>query len=194
MNMIPDGNHGHLPVGRRLDDREPPAADTPRPAGGHRLGPLVQVVRLERPIAGRLYAAAVTGIALAVLSAAFGIQPNGAHMGTHRQLGLPACGFATMTRLPCPTCGMTTAYAYTVRGRFTDALRAQLAGFVLALATAGFAAAGIVAVLTGRRPEVNWYRISPSACLCWLGVLLIGAWALKMGLVLLDQRLAGVAG
>jgi hypothetical protein len=129
----------------------------------------------------------MAGIALAILLAAAGIQPAGARMGTHKQLGLPACGFATITALPCPTCGMTTAYAYTVRGRFPDAVRSQLAGFTLALATAGFAASSIAAVLTGRRPEINWYRISPTALLVWLGVLLVGAWALKMALVLLDR-------
>ena len=50
--------------------------------------------------------------------------------------------------LPCPTCGMTTAFAHTVRGRWLAAARAQPAGFVAAIATALLA--GVSAELLAR--------------------------------------------
>src|SRR5437016_1117396 len=35
---------------------------------------------------------------------------------THRGLGLPPCTFYEQTRLPCPSCGMTTSFALLIRG------------------------------------------------------------------------------
>lgn len=157
-----------------------------RPAG-HPLGPLVRVEPLEGPVFGRLYAAGVAFAALAVLITAFRLHPDPRDLGTHRQLGLPPCGFYVMTGLPCPTCGMTTAFALAVRGQVVHSIQAQAAGFVLALATAVVAGLGLFTMFTGRRVAPNWYRIHPTR-LIWLitaGFLL--AWGLKMMLELLDR-------
>ena len=55
-------------------------------------------------------------------------------METHRQLGLPECTFKEMTKLPCPSCGMTTSFALAMRGDLSDAVRANSVGVMLALA------------------------------------------------------------
>ena len=49
-------------------------------------------------------------LALAPLVIAAALSPSNAGHGTHRQLGLPACGWQTNMGLPCPTCGMTTSF------------------------------------------------------------------------------------
>jgi len=146
------------------------------------LGPLVRTVALDRPVVGRLYAAALVSAAGAVLGVAATLTPSDHYMGTHRQLRLTrhACGFVTSTGLPCPTCGMTTAFAHAVRGEFLAAVHAQAAGFLLALATAATAILGMTAIVTGRRPALNWYRVNPNRLVWWLVGLLVAAWAVKI--------------
>lgn len=54
-------------------------------------------------------------------------------LGTHTQAGLPPCSFEQSTSLPCPTCGVTTAFTHAAQGRPDDALATQPLGFTLAL-------------------------------------------------------------
>jgi hypothetical protein len=80
-------------------------------------------------------------VALAVaLSAVFAVagrlEPSKTGYGTHTQLGLPPCLFASVTGHPCPSCGMTTAFAWFVRGRFGRSWGVNPAGMVLASASA----------------------------------------------------------
>ena len=151
----------------------------PKPIG-HPLGRLFTIEPMSQPVIGRLYAAVLV-LAVAILLLTAGrLAPNGKHMGTHQQLKLPPCGFAVITGFPCPTCGMTTAYAYTVRGQFTEAIRSQIAGFVMAVATAGLGVIAAYSAVTGHRLVVNWYRINPTHVVWWLAALLVLAWAAKI--------------
>ena len=90
-----------------------------------------------------------------------------------------------MTGLPCPTCGMTTAFAYTIHGHVLKAIHAQAAGFVAAVVLLATGVFALIAVVTGRRPAVNWYRINP-VHLVWVGcALFVAAWGVKILLYLL---------
>jgi hypothetical protein len=60
------------------------------------------------------------------------LEPDPRGFGTHTQLGLGPCAFAAITGWRCPTCGMTTAFAWFVRGRFEASWRANPAGSLLA--------------------------------------------------------------
>lgn len=68
-----------------------------------------------------------------VLAAAATITPDPRGYGTHTQLGLPPCGFLLLTGAPCPGCGLTTAFAYGVRGQWLLAASANPLGLVLFL-------------------------------------------------------------
>ncbi len=68
----------------------------------------------------------------AVFAVARRLEPSPSGFGTHRQLGLPPCHFYWVTGKPCPTCGMTTAFAWFVRGRFDRSFRSNPAGLLLA--------------------------------------------------------------
>ena len=68
---------------------------------------------------------------ISVLSIAIWLQPDPRGYGTHTQLGLPPCSFRVLTRYPCPACGMTTAFAWSVRGRVDKALVTNPAGAIL---------------------------------------------------------------
>ena len=60
-------------------------------------------------------------------------EPSPPGYGTHQQLGLPPCTFWVLFGRPCPTCGMTTAWAHLMRGEWLDACRANAGGALLGL-------------------------------------------------------------
>ena len=140
------------------------------------------------PVSGRLWGAGLAAGAITLLVVAAWLHPDPSGAGTHTQLGLPPCGFYSMTGLPCPTCGMTTAFAFAVRGQVFQSMHAQAGGFLLAVATAATAVLGLMTALTGKRVYVNWFRISPTG-LVWLFALgFLAAWGLKIALELLRQK------
>jgi hypothetical protein len=67
----------------------------------------------------------------AVFLVARRLEPSPSGYGTHMQLGLPPCNFYWVTGIRCPSCGMTTAFAWVVRGRFDRAWQANPAGVFL---------------------------------------------------------------
>jgi hypothetical protein len=75
---------------------------------------------------------AALGLA-AVLVVARRLEPDPRGYGTHTQLGLYPCMFFKVTGQPCPSCGMTTAFAWFVRGRFDRSWQANPVGSLLAL-------------------------------------------------------------
>ena len=119
--------------------------------------------------------AALAGLGL--LSLAAYLSPDGGGLGTHQQLGLPPCGWIVAADMPCPTCGMTTAFSHAADGNLFGSFRAQPMGALLALATAiGVVAAGWTAV-TGAKigpfllslinPRLGW-AILAFALLAWI--------------------------
>ena len=63
------------------------------------------------------------------------LEPDPRGFGTHTQLGFPQCAFLTATGRLCPTCGMTTSFAWMTRGRFKRSWQANPAGCLYALLT-----------------------------------------------------------
>ena len=110
-------------------------------------------------------------------------------MGTHQQLGFPTCTMVMIFGYPCPTCGMTTAFAHTVRGELVSAFRAQPAGFVLALATILAASVSLGVVVTGKVWVVNWYRMSPIRITLSVILVVAGGWVYKIAAGLLEGTL-----
>jgi hypothetical protein len=81
----------------------------------------------------RLTAAIIAMACASILVTAACIAPQPSGIGSHTQLQLPACGFLQRNSYPCPTCGMTTAVAYLVRGRVIMAFITQPAGALAGL-------------------------------------------------------------
>jgi hypothetical protein len=69
---------------------------------------------------------------------------------THLQLGLPPCTFRILTGVPCPSCGMTTSFAFLIRGDLGNSLRANAVGTLLAAVCLAFIPWSLVCVL-GKR-------------------------------------------
>ena len=151
-----------------------------REASTHPLGPLVGWVTPLRPTRARWKASLVLAGCATISFIAAWISPDRCGLGSHRQLGLPPCNAVTVTGYPCPTCGMTTAFAYSVRGRLISAFYVHPAGLALALMTGMTAFASLGVIATGRVWVFNWYRISPAyVTLMMIAVILIG-WIFKL--------------
>jgi hypothetical protein len=155
----------------------PPAA---RPAHEHRLGPLVLDYRPPSVGQARAIAAVVLVGGLGLLAVAVRLTPDSAGMGTHHQLGLPPCGMLVVTKLPCPTCGMTTAFAHTVRGQWIKAILAQPMGWVLAVATGMAVLLALRTLVAGKVWTLNWYRVSPTRLVFTIFALFLVAWAFRI--------------
>ncbi|HEU5118155.1 MAG TPA: DUF2752 domain-containing protein, partial [Isosphaeraceae bacterium] len=78
-------------------------------------------------------------VVLSPLAVAGGLRPDPRGFGTHTQLGLAPCPYWSRTGKKCPWCGLTTASAWVVRGRFGSAWNANPAGcwFVLSSLAVG---------------------------------------------------------
>lgn len=135
--------------------------------------------RLGRATRLGLLAAAV-GIAVVLATAAL-LRPDPKGHGTHTQLGLPACSFFRMTGNRCPACGMTTAFAWTVRGRIDRAWRANPAGTLLAGGSPLLILWLILSAASGR-PRWGARTIDGPLILITLAAAAVGlgAWTLRM--------------
>ena len=170
-----------------FDPITPPIVQA-RPVG-HRLGPLIVWHTVEARVVGRLYALMFAAIGVAVLLAAGWMTPNRNHLGTHRQLGLPPCAFVAVTGFPCPTCGMTTSFAFVVRGRLFEAAKSSLFGSFLAIGTVVLTAAALVCSIIGQYPNLNWYRVDAVKLVYFGALVLVASWGLKIAIGLRDGSL-----
>ena len=92
-----------------------------------------------------------------LLATAAWLKPSPLRHGTHQQLGLPPCTFWVLFGRPCPTCGMTTAWAHLVRGQVIGALRANVGGTLLAVVA-------VIAMpwLLGAAARGRWLGMAPN--------------------------------
>jgi hypothetical protein len=157
-------------------DKPPLATPVRRSSRGPLLLPVRGVESPRHRLAHTIVFLATAGI----LGLAAWLEPNPDGLGTHRQMGFPPCNMILLCGYPCPTCGMTTAFAHTVRGQFLSAFRAQPAGLLACLVTAWMAFMSLAATLGCRRWTINWYRVSPMRlALIGLAVVLLG-WLYKV--------------
>jgi hypothetical protein len=137
---------------------------------GGRLGPAVRW-------ALALAAAAIVG----VLATAAWLRPDPRGHGTHAQLGLGPCAYLALTGRKCPSCGLTTAFAWSVRGRLDRAWRANPTGALLAVSCVGLVP-WLVACAASGRPRWGARSIDgPLVVLMVAAVALgLGAWTFRL--------------
>jgi len=146
----------------------------------HPLGPLIyRYAPIDRR-AARRRALIITAATAALLLVSFWLEPDPAGLGTHTQLGIARCTWPATVGVPCPTCGMTTAFALTVRGRFIAAFRVQPMGMLLACTTFLVLLFALREAWTLRAWRVNWYRVRPLWCMAFVTALVLGAWLYKI--------------
>lgn len=140
------------------------------------IGPMARVGVRARGVWGL---ASIAGVCVLFIAAR--LTPDARGYGTHERItGTWPCGFVLTTGLPCPTCGMTTAFAHMMHGRPVTAFVTQPAGAAMCLATIVMTALGTYIAATGRGPRVDWERLGPVRLMLGLGGLLIGGWGFKI--------------
>lgn len=128
----------------------------------------------------RLTAGLVILLIPALFGTAFCLIPHPAGFGTHRQLGLPGCVVQSLTGCVCPHCGLTTSFAWFVRGAWLASWNANPAGWILAccllLLWPWLILVRVRGFLTGiQRPEYWFVR----AAAVWLLICLL-QWLVRM--------------
>ena len=114
--------------------------------------------------------------AIVVISAACGLgiaailSPDPSGLGTHQQLGLPPCSARLLLGIRCPACGMTTSWSHFMRGQWVQSIQANLAGFMLALYSAGAIGLGASVVWKGKVPSL---RLQKYATITLIGIAII---------------------
>jgi hypothetical protein len=139
-----------------------------------------RLVAVRHGPGARILAAFVVVGCAAILGIALRLEPSPTGLGTHSQLGLQGCQFLHQTGLACPSCGMTTSFAYFVRGNIAASTYVQPMGAVLALGTAGAFWVGLYIAATGR-PALRLLQIIPARYYVMpLMVLALAAWGWKI--------------
>lgn len=127
-------------------------------------------------------------VALAVLAVARLLTPNEAGYGTHRGLMMPPCLFHTLTGVPCPLCGLTTASARAIRGDVIGSFEAHVLGPAVLLATIVVASVSLLALVWEvpvlQRAVATLYGAKVAY---WLLVLVLVAWPINAYLSLVGK-------
>ena len=117
-----------------------------------------------------------TALVMVVLLARW-LEPDPSGVGTHEQLGLAPCTFHWVLGLPCPFCGMTTAFSHLAHGHVVTAFVVQPAGALffigvlvaiaagMACGTGGYVPAWAIAKLT---TPTGLYIFAGMVCLAWV--------------------------
>lgn len=129
----------------------------------------------------RRAAAAVVAIGCAgLLGIAAWLTPSPTGLGTHEQLHMPACGWISAVDLPCPTCGMTTAFAHAADGNLLAAFLAQPLGALLALGVAMTLLVSLYVALTGSRVARVFARLWTVRTAWIFSAMVLTAWGFKI--------------
>jgi uncharacterized protein DUF2752 len=101
-------------------------------------------------------------------------------METHRQLGLPPCTFYLFTRLPCPSCGMTTSFSHLAHGDLVNSLKANPMGTLLAVTALAAIPWCLASAIWGRRFGVSDYELLIARAALAFFVLLLVSWGIRL--------------
>jgi hypothetical protein len=129
--------------------------------------------------ATRLTAGIVALLCFGLLFLSATLRPDGRGFGTHKQLGLPACGWVVAFDMPCMTCGMTTSFASMANGNIQRGFIAQPAGALLAIGVAGVFWIALHTALTGSRAMEALLTLVRGPTLWLAAGVLAAAWAYK---------------
>lgn len=140
----------------------------------------------------KAFSGAVLGFSSVVLGIARCLHPSASGMGTHEQLGLSPCRFHALIGLPCPSCGLTTSFAYAAHFHFRQAFFAS--PFGLLLFVVAVLAIPTSAVLLWRRTlwQQVFERLDGATITGWMLAAYLSSWIYKITAVSVTARsLAG---
>ena len=103
--------------------------------------------RANRVVSGLLLTGCLTVLLLSAV-----LTPSERGWGTHHELYFAPCLFHLFTGLPCPFCGMTTAFTHMGRGEVVAAFTCHVLGPAVYGLTWVLAALGLWGLIRGRWP------------------------------------------
>ncbi|MBM3964801.1 MAG: DUF2752 domain-containing protein [Planctomycetes bacterium] len=128
----------------------------------------------------RLGLLAVLSLLVILLATAKWLSPDPSGMGTHQQLGLPACTMLAFSGVRCPGCGMTTSWAHTMDGNFVEAFQTNAAGSLLCWLCIACVPIMASVVVAGKRTRDGWAsKFALSGFLAAMTIALI-EWGLRL--------------
>ena len=128
----------------------------------------------------RLMALGLWAACAMLIYTAVRLTPSPDGIGTHTELGYLGCSMLMTTGYPCPTCGMTTSFAWFYRGNLAASFYVQPAGFVAAYLV------GMLLLLTtyegiSGRPIHRLMRFFPTKWMVILGAtIVLAGWGWKI--------------
>jgi hypothetical protein len=138
--------------------------------------PSPALISLARRIALAVAALVLCGL----LATAASLKPDARGYGTHQQLGLPPCTFYVIFHKPCPSCGMTTSWAWLLRGEIGHALSANAGGALLAVLSLVAAPWMLISAARGRwcgGPPNDW---TVAGFIGTVTLVIVGQWVWRL--------------
>ncbi|TWT83700.1 hypothetical protein CA13_51670 [Planctomycetes bacterium CA13] len=115
----------------------------------------------------RIFAVFIASVPLALMMTAARLDPSPAGLGTHQQLGFPPCTSRILFGVRCPSCGMTTSWAYFMHGQWFQSAATNLGGFLLAIAAWGVIG---VAAFCVAKPDTPLFSYQKPVALTAIGI------------------------
>jgi hypothetical protein len=131
-------------------------------------------------IGGRILASVLAMSCLTVLCIARLLTPSPEGVSTHTELNMEPCYFLAHTGIPCPSCGMTTSFAWFARGNLAASFYIQPMGCVLAIICAAGFWIGVYIAATGRPAHRLLNRLPVMPAVIGLLVFAAAAWGWKI--------------
>lgn len=108
------------------------------------------------------------------------LTPSPTGVGTHMQLGLPPDPILEATGVPMPGCGMTTSFAWFVRGNVLASVYIEPMGALLAAVTTAAVPLGMFVAITGRPAHRKLAPLLRMRTLVIVGVFAVVSWGWKV--------------
>ncbi len=162
-----------------------PPAPLSAPAAGRAIAAARVLGAFEPAEVRRRFVAAAIAVCASggLLVVAWLLPPASRGFGTHQALGLPACSWPARFGVPCPSCGMTTAFALASKGRIGESFTTQPMGCVLAIAAGMTFVAAIWTLATGRTVWPVYERLLGARLAWFAGIAALLAWGYKTALM-----------
>ncbi len=118
--------------------------------------------------------------ATGVLVTARVLTPSASRVGTHEQLGLPPCGVLAWLGIPCPACGLTTAFAHLARGEWLASITAHPLGVPLFLVTCALVPGALWALVRGVAVMHAIDRLKVDRAALYFVLSALAVWAIRL--------------
>ncbi len=115
-----------------------------------------------------------------ILLLSYFLTPDPRGFGTHQQLFLPPCPFRWLTHLPCPSCGLTTSFAYFAKGDWIAAWKTHPLGPILFIFLVLFELFVLKSLLQGSSLRENLKKIFTLPLAVYLIIGVIMQWIFRL--------------